>query len=96
MAVEARTGRAAPAGDRRDTCPAAHCYLFHVSPHPYESTRPGQANPIAPSWHSCIAVAGFTFLVRVLTVTLRIRPISGRVAQLAWWRAVPSPPAARR
>lgn len=55
MAVEARTGRAAPARDRRDTCPAAHCYLFHVTPHPYESTRPGQANPIAPSWHSCIA-----------------------------------------
>lgn len=55
MAVEARTGRTAPARDRRDTCPAAHCYLFHVTPHPYESTRPGQANPIAPSWHSCIA-----------------------------------------
>src|SRR5206468_3631000 len=37
MAVEARTGRAAPAGDRRDPGPAAHCYLFHVTPHPYES-----------------------------------------------------------
>lgn len=70
VAVEARTGRAAPARDRRDPGPAAHCYLFHVTPHPYESTRPGQGNPIAPSGHSCIAVTGFTFPVRVLT-TLR-------------------------
>jgi len=69
MAVEARTGRTASAGDRRNPRPATH-YLFHVTPHPYESTRPGQTNPIAPSGHSCIAVAGFTFPVRVLT-TLR-------------------------
>lgn len=48
MAVETRAGRAAPAGDRRHTWPAAHCYLFHVTPHPYEGTRPGQVNPIAP------------------------------------------------
>src|SRR5690606_23623156 len=67
MAVEARTGRAAPAGDRRDPGPAAHCYLFHVTPHPYESTRPGQSNPIAPYGHSCIEVTGFTFPIRVLT-----------------------------
>ncbi|ELP64456.1 hypothetical protein STRTUCAR8_02537, partial [Streptomyces turgidiscabies Car8] len=38
-----------------------HRYLFHVTPHPYESTRPGQVNPIAPSGHSCISVTGFTF-----------------------------------
>lgn len=89
MAVEARAGRAAPASDRRDSCPAAHCYLFHVTPHPYESTRPGQANPIAPSRHSGIAGAGFTLPVRGLTVTLRIRPIPGRVGQLAgWWVAL--------
>lgn len=67
MSVEARTGRAAPASDRRDPRPAAHCYLFHVTPHPYESTRPGQGNPIAPLGHSCIAVTGFTFPIRVLT-----------------------------
>lgn len=83
MTVEARTGRAAPAGDRRDPCPAAHCYLFHVTPHPYESTRPGQGNPIAPVRHACIAVTGFTFPVRGLTITLRIEEIPGRVGQPA-------------
>lgn len=71
MAVETRTGRAAPARDRRDPRPAAHCYLFHVTPHPYESTRPGQSNPIAPSGHSCIAVTGFTFPTRALTTPSR-------------------------
>lgn len=49
MTVEARTGRAAPACDGRDSRPAVHRYLFHVTPHPYEGTRPGQVNPIAPS-----------------------------------------------
>ncbi|CAM5487660.1 Vitamin B12 import ATP-binding protein BtuD [Streptomyces tendae] len=96
MTVEARAGRAAPAGDRRDPCPAAHCYLFHVTPHPYESTRPGQGNPIAPVRHACIAVTGFTFPVRGLTITLRIGEIPGRVGQpAARWRGRPptGPPA---
>jgi hypothetical protein len=66
MTVEARTGRAAPARDRRDPGPAAHCYLFHVTPHPYESTRPGQSNPISPLGHTCISPTGFTFPVRGL------------------------------
>jgi hypothetical protein len=90
MAVQARAGRAAPAGDRRDPGPAAHCYLFHVTPHPYESTRPGQGNPIAPAGHSCIAVTGFTYPTRVLTITLRIRQVSGRVGQRASSWAGPS------
>ncbi len=77
MAVETRAGRAASARDRRDPCPAAHRYLFHVTPHPYESTRPGQSNPIAPVRHACIAVTGFTFPVGGLTITLRIRQIPG-------------------
>src|SRR5690606_24046525 len=72
MPLETRTARSAPAGDRRDPGPAAHCYLFHVTPHPYESTRPGQGNPIAPSGHSCIEVTGFTFPIRVLTNTRRL------------------------
>lgn len=40
MTVEPRTRRAAPAGDGRHSRPAAHCYLFHVTPHPYKGTRP--------------------------------------------------------
>ncbi len=88
MAVKARTGRAAPTGDRRDSRPATHCYLFHVTPHPYEGTRPGQVNPIAPSRHSCIPGTGFTSPVRALTITLRIRAIPGRVGQpVRWWAA---------
>lgn len=83
VAVEARTARAAPAGDRRDPRPAAHRYLFHVTPHPYLSTRPGQGNPIAPPGHSCITVTRFTFPARVLMITLRIRPNPGRVGQAA-------------
>lgn len=78
MAVEARTARAAAAGDRRDPGPAAHCYLFHVTPHPYDSTRPGQGNPIAPYGHPCIEVTGFTFPVRVLTNTRRLLSESDR------------------
>lgn len=78
MAVEARTGRAATARDRRDPGPAAHRYLFHVTPHPYESTRPGQGNPIAPSGHSCIEVTGFTFPIRGLTNTRRLLSESDR------------------
>jgi len=89
MAVETRAGRAAPAGDRRHTWPAAHCYLFHVTPHPYEGTRPGQVNPIAPSRHSCIPVAGFTSLIRRLTITHRIRLIPGRVGHGVQERARP-------
>lgn len=90
MSVEARTGRAAPARDRRDACPAAHCYLFHVTPHPYKSTRPGQTNPIAPSRRACISDKGITFPIRGLTVTLRIQPFPGRVGQQARWWAVVS------
>lgn len=71
MAVEARTRRTAPACDGRHTWPAPHRYLFHVTPHPYESTRPGQGNPIVPTGHSCIAVTGFTFPVRALTTPPR-------------------------
>lgn len=91
MTVEARAGRTAPAGDRRDPRPAAHCYLFHVTPHPYESTRPGQGNPIAPVRHACIAVTGFTFPVRGLTITLRIQQIPGRVGRPAHSWAAPGP-----
>lgn len=89
MAVETRAGRAAPAGDRRHTWPAAHCYLFHVTPHPYEGTRPGQVNPIAPSRHSCIPVAGFTSPIRRLTITHRIQLIPGRVGHGGQERARP-------
>lgn len=78
MAVETRAGRTATASDRRDPGPAAHCYLFHVTPHPYESTRPGQGNPIAPSGHSCIEVTGFTFPIRGLTNTRRLLSESDR------------------
>ncbi len=88
VAVEARTGRAAPAGDRRDPGPAAHCYLFHVTPHPYESTRPGQVNPIAPAGHACIAVTGFTFPVRVLTTRPQLLSESNRFqGELDKWLA---------
>ncbi len=79
VAVEARTARAAAAGDRRDPGPAAHCYLFHVTPHPYDSTRPGQGNPIAPYRHPCIEVTGFTFPIRVLTNTRRLLSESDRL-----------------
>lgn len=96
MAVEARTGRAAPTRDRRDSRPATHCYLFHVTPHPYEGTRPGQVNPIAPSSHSCIPGTGFTYPQRGLTITLRIRAISGRVGQPVRWWAAESHRTARR
>ena len=72
------------AGTRR---PAAHCYLFHVTPHPYESTRPGQGNPIAPSGHTCIARHRIHLPRKGVDdpsmITLRIQPISGRVGQPA-------------
>lgn len=61
-----------------------------------ESTRRGQSNPIAPSGHSGIGPTGFTFPARRLTITLRIRPISGRVAQSADWWAARSRRRARR
>jgi hypothetical protein len=60
MPVETRTRRARTAFDRRHSRPAAHCYLFHDTPHPYEGTRPGQGNPIARPRHACIPVTGFT------------------------------------
>jgi hypothetical protein len=78
MPVETRTGRAAAAGDRRDPGPVAHCYLFHVTPHPYESTRPGQGNPISPSGPARIAATGFTFPIRGLTNTRRLLSESDR------------------
>ncbi|MEY9489611.1 hypothetical protein RKD26_005405 [Streptomyces calvus] len=78
MPVETRTGRAAAAGDRRDPGPVAHCYLFHVTPHPYESTRPGQGNPISPSGPARIAATGFTFPIRGLTNTRRLLSESER------------------
>lgn len=48
MAVEPRTGRTAPTCDGRHTRPAAHRYLFHVTPHPYEGTRPRAGQPYRP------------------------------------------------
>lgn len=83
MTVEARTGRTAPTCDRRHTRPAAHRYLFHVTPHPYEGTRPGQVNPIVPRRHTCIPAAGLHTRTRVLTSRYRILSVPGRV-ELAW------------
>ncbi|GAA3070653.1 hypothetical protein GCM10020000_63990 [Streptomyces olivoverticillatus] len=40
--VEARTRRTASVTDRRHTWPAAHSYLIHETPHPYEAPGPGR------------------------------------------------------
>lgn len=81
MAVEARTRRPGPAGNSRHSRPASHRYLFHVTPHPYEGTRPGQVNPIPPRRHPCIPGAGLSTHIRRLTTVHRLCPIPGRVGQ---------------